>query len=246
MHDGRVTRRGFLIGVGTALVGGTAIAGTASADHWSHQPGSVTITYDEAALDAYRPRLVLRGVNEIPDLYGWIATSPDYDTDAYVYWSHYNIQEGVAPFGLDSHFGDREPVYVFVDDTTGEIEEVVYSGWHWMAARTSSPNLDAGEQHPKLQVAPRHHQYFQTPESGNLYDVGDLRDEFDQWLANGIEEALEPGTAVNPWRMQSRDDWWRDSTFGTNTFRLLWSIDLWIKRLLGDDVAKNVDIGGVW
>lgn len=213
MHDPRATRRDVLrAGAGTvATVAGLGtLAGPAAADHTTRQPAHVTLTYDEARLNRYRPRLVVSDLAVLPNgLYGWVAQSPEYDTDVMVYWAEYPNQEGVTDY--DSHVGDHEPVYVVVDEA-GDVQEVVYSEWHWLAARDRTPALDGD--HPLLHVVERHHQYEPTTRQGSLFDIRDLTAYFQPWLDNGLEGSLEPGTVVDPWRMVgtgARPHWWRDS-----------------------------------
>lgn len=209
------TRRQYLKVLGAGAAGGAAlpaVSGLAAADHGEQQPSHVTLEYDQAFLETYRPMLVLRELDVKPlALYSWKATSPEYDTAVGVYWAEYTHQEGVSEY--DSHFGDHEPVYVFVDEQSGDVEEVVYSGYHWLAARTRTPDLYA-ETHPKLHVVSPWHHYFTTTEQGTLVETGDLTSEFQAWLDNGLEDDLAPGTVVNPWRMRTRSDWWRDDVAG--------------------------------
>jgi len=208
----RLSRRQFLRGAGAVAVSGVAVSGVAAASHLDTQPEHVTIEYDQARLEKHRARLDLD--SEDDDLligqYGWVATSPEYDTDALVYWCKYEEQAGATPY--DSHDGDHEPYYVFVDSDTGAFRELIGSIYHWSRGRTTNPETDADD-HPKLRVINPWHHYTSTEESGDLYEVQDLTEHIEAWLANGLEEDLEPGLVHNPWRLKGpsgRTHWWAD------------------------------------
>lgn len=208
-----VSRRGFLRAVGTGAVSLAALSAPAAAstEHADAQPDHVSISYDQGTLETYRPRLVLEESDreKLIGLYGWTATSSEYDTDVHVYWTAYTHQEGVTSY--DSHEGDHEPVYVLVDSETGAVREVVASVYHWLRGRTSTPPLDGD--HPELKVISPWHQYTAASETGELFEVDDLTAVFDSWLSNGLAESLEPGTVYNPWTMagaNGREHWWRD------------------------------------
>lgn len=217
-----MNRRSFVAAIGATAVGAGTVD-VARADHENTEPPShVTITFDESKLERYRPRLVTRNLDVRPSKqYAWIASSPEHETDAYTYWTWYVTQKGVT--ARDSHYLDREPVYVFVDEDSGEIREVVYSGYHWLAARTTNPTTDLDD-HALFRVVDRWHHYVETTDdTGELVELADLDDVFPEWLANGWEDDLEPGAAQNPWIMASidsgsaRSSWWRENeTFGFN------------------------------
>lgn len=205
-------RRAFLASLAGAV---TISTGMARADHENRAPPNhVTLSFDRAELEGYRPRLVTRNLGVKPSKqYAWIASSPEHETDAYTYWTWYVTQKGRT--GRDSHYLDREPVYLFVDEESGDIREVVYSGYHWLAARTRSPTTDLDD-HVLLEVAEDYHHYIRTADdTGELVELEDLDETFTEWLANGWEEDLAVGAAQNPWIMSSVDDgagrssWWR-------------------------------------
>lgn len=180
----------------------------------------MTLAYDEPWLRQYQPVLDLQPTDrrKLLGIYAWKATSPEYDTDVGVYWASYSHQEGVTSY--DSHYGDREPAYVFVDSESGEIERVVASVYHWLAGHAIPPTTDAGR--PRLKVINPWHQYSAAPSSAStiqpdlqslgtgteLADDG-IQTEFEQWLANGLDTDLGVGTVVKPWTMRGRESWWR-------------------------------------
>lgn len=221
-----VSRRQFLRSVAataaasgvTAMTAGSALA----VPRESSKPEHVTIAFDEDLLLRHRPKLRFAGDSQSQFLamHGWVARSPEYDTDALVYWSEYSHQEGVTQY--DSHPGDHEPVYVFRNSSTGDVESIVYSAYHWMRGSTSAPPLEGG--HPTLRVVDPWHQYIPTTEQASYPVLADLTASFEGWLDGGLDESLEPGTVVNPWLMQDREHWWRENGLG-------FSMDVFIVRV---------------
>lgn len=220
-------RRAFLRVAGAAAVGSAAISTPAAASHRTHQPDHVTITYDEATLEAYKPLLVTRELTVRPNgIYGWLATSPEYEYDVCVYWTEYPYQRGYTD--RDSHDGDHEPIYVYVSKDTGDVVRIRYSAYHWNVAeaRGSAVPLADGTR-PKMHVFSRWHHYRVTTEEGVDVDLFDLTSAFDDWLANGLEEALAPGVVVNPERMLNRTYWWAENPLGFSY--AAWSTRFWYK-----------------
>lgn len=207
------TRRQFIAAAGAASLGSVAVVDRARADHAGEQPSHVSITFDQTTLDRYRPRLDLPAASreKLLGLYGWLATSSEFDTDICVYWCEYSHQAGVTSY--DSHWGDHEPVYVEVDADTGDVQQVIASVYHWTAGR-GLPALDGD--HPLLRVIDPWHHYTAADTTGDLLAVKDLTAVFGDWLANGLELDLEPGTVYNPWTMTRRGHWWRDDLFGVS------------------------------
>lgn len=190
-------------------------------DHLGAKPDHVTLSFPRDLIERYRPLLEIRHLNVRPaKQYAWLATSPEYNHDVYCYWTWYTHQEGLT--AKDSHFGDREPLYCFVDKSTGDVEFVVYSAYHWMANR-ALPTLHQ-ETHPQLRVASRWHHYILTGEKGQFVDVDPLDNVFEDWLRNGWAEALAVGAAQDPALLKTRESWWRRGTgraFGINTNEVL-------------------------
>ena len=212
MRETRRTRRAYLGALATATVG-AGVAGSARAEapaRESYVPDHATIEYDEDMLLKYRPRLQFGGseYDKFLNLYGWIARSTSLEPDVCVFWAEYSHQEGVSDY--DSHDGDHEPIYVFVVD--GVVDKVVYSAYHWLRATDYAPQLD--DTHPLYRVIDPWHQYARTEVEGRLTTLGDLTSAFDQWLKDGLDSSLAPGTVVNPWRMTQREHWWRRGLAG--------------------------------
>ncbi|MFC7314866.1 twin-arginine translocation signal domain-containing protein [Salinirubellus salinus] len=246
MKDDASTRRDFLRGVGaaTALYAGTGVVsadhtadpdGDADDEYWNAKPSGVTISYDEALLSEYQPYLRVSHLNEQPvGMYAWVVDSTDRDTQALVYWTYYALQTGLS--SADSHVQDREPIYVFRDTDTGQIEEVVYSGYHWLAARTPTPQTSGN--HPMMYVVKPWHHYVGASDSGRQIDLQPLHDVFGSWLVNGWAEHLAPGTVTNPWGMRSRESWWRRSSFDFSFAETFAQVNL----LLGRKGADTTDL----
>jgi hypothetical protein len=246
MMSPTVTRREVLR-VGPAVAAGVGVigsSGTAAAEHLDEQDAATTIAFEEDVLLRYRPLLRINHLDVEPDaLYGWVARSGDHDTAVAVYWCEYPRQEGVSPFGgylSDSHWGDHEPCYVAFDPATNEVEEVVASVYHWMQGRYPRDALEYYQDtRPKLAPVNPWHQYRPTSTAGQDVELRDLQGEFEEWLDNGLEEDLEPGTVVDPWRMlgvNGREHWWRAS---------LVSVDAQVAELgITLSKAPGIDIAG--
>jgi hypothetical protein len=231
-----ISRRQFLASTAGAFVGVRVTSGRVAADHRDAKPEHVTISYTESTLSAFQPLLDLteEDKSRLLGQYAWTATSPEHDTDCHVYWTAYTHQSGVTEY--DSHYGDHEPAYVFVDSQTGEIQEVVASIYHWLRGRALASGLRIeNETNPVLGVITPWHQYTAPApqEDPTRPELSNLDNAFDDWLANGLEEALEPGVVVNPWRMQGADGrghWWRDTvasiSFDAAYMRILRTIGL--------------------
>lgn len=232
------TRRAFLRVAGTAAVGAPLLASQAAADHFEHQPDHVTLTYDQGFLETYQPELVLpyKSNQKFLGMYGWVATSTEYDYDWCVYCAEYSHQTGVSSY--DSHYGDREWFYVAVD--AGDPAKVLYTAWHWYKEETTQFPT-AGDTHPVAHVIdPWHHYVLDgSASSGTRPDVvdlgvGDDATKFQGWLDNGLEESLYPGAVVNPASMQARDHWWREDIGPVSLRALRAYVDYVGYALLGD------------
>lgn len=210
------TRRQVVRAAAAGTAGVIGLAGTAAADHPDAQPAHVTISYDQQTLEQYRPVLEMEPADRdlFQSLYGWTATSPEYDTDVHVYWARYSGQRGVTSF--DSHFGDHEPVAVETDSDTGDVERVRASVYHWSKGETTAASAPLDGTNPRLVVIHPWHHYSAAPPDANTqaFDVADLRDEWDSWLDNGLERDVVPGASRNPWVMRQRGHWWRRGSLG--------------------------------
>lgn len=236
------TRRQVLAGLGAAVVGTTS-SGTASATHDESQPAHVTIEYDEDWLDTYKPKLdrSQQVRDKFLGLYGWKASSPDYDTEIGVFWCSYSNQEGYT--SLDSHRGDHEPVLVEVDAASGDVETVAASIWHWQQERVEPDQTRMDGTNPLLRIDDRHHHYTVAPPTASpeVLDVKDLRGAWSDWRANGLEEAVVVGASLNPWIMESQRDWWQSGEFFPSYESFLTARQLEYRRLFSPDTVGSLE-----
>lgn len=242
----QLNRRAFLRAGGCAVVGSVTVAGRAAGDHLDNQPAHVTLEYDRETLKTYQPKLVSEHLDVSPNaMYGWVARSPEHSTSVAVYWTEYDKQEGVSPFDgslSDSHDEDHEPVYVEFSESDGSVREVVFSAYHWLAGRGRPPGIPLAEEtHPMLHAVKPWHQYRTTTTEGNRPPINDLTDVYTDWLDGGLEQDLEPGVVVNPWRMlgaSGRSHWWQETAAG-------WSFDAaFVRNLYRMSKLPGIDIGG--
>lgn len=218
------TRRTFLRACGAAL-GGGLLAQAASADHFDeYQPSHVTIEYDEDYLTKYQPHLKLSydTQEKFIGFYGWVASSPERETNCCVYWASYSHQEGWLG-NLDSHYGDHEPVAVEVDKESGDVVRVRGSIYHWLKGEQLADAVPMDGTNPQLRVIDPWHQYTAaTPEDVTQeLAVEDLTGTYSEWLANGLEQDLLPGASTNPWKMRYEGDYWRDGVGGVSVNSIL-------------------------
>ncbi len=219
---------------------------TARGDHRDQQPADVTIEFDRGFLEQYRPRLDLSAVeansedNRPNALFGWKATSPEHETDVAVFFAEYDYQQGILPGGQDSHLGDHEPFYVFVDSDTGDVQQVIYSAYHWLKGQIPTPTLFE-ETHVEAAVVSPWHQYVVGPvPDGTLVAVEDLTTAFDDWLDDeDFHDALAPGAVTNPWAMRDRQHWWREGSDGISVNAQAVSAMHWVSN-----VIPSIDLGG--
>jgi len=188
-------------------------------------PDHVTLSFNKSWLDAYQPRLILGQDDEkFLGLYSVRATSPEYDTDVAIYWSKYTHQSGVTSY--DSHWGDHEPCYCYVDSDTGELQTVVASVYHWLSGKATAATVPTNGNQPILRVINPWHQYTAGRESPRTQEKGvekllseselldiDVETKFEQILNNGLDEDLAFGSVLNPWIMLVRDSWWQRNTW---------------------------------
>ncbi|WP_152421843.1 hypothetical protein [Halorubrum saccharovorum] len=213
-----VTRRAFL--ASAAAVGAVAGSQSVTATHPEQKPDHVTVRYDTDIIERYQPALVLDGVEIEPYSYcAMVAESPERGLGCVVGFHRYTHQEGFSM--EDSHFGDTEPAYVFFDSRTGDVVQVVYSGYHWYQASTWANNLDYvvdDRQRPILRVIPPHHHHTTDFARSEISDVrtdiptSDLTERYPEWLEDDLEDQIRPGSVYSPWNMRDWEAWWEPST----------------------------------
>lgn len=223
----------------------TTAASPVAAAHDGAKPDHVTLRYDEAELEAYRPIVYLPPATDIrpSTWYAWTASSPEYEYDVHVYWLFYHTQTAAVA----AHRPDREPVYVYVDPEVGDVREVVYSAWHWMAFRWTTPLVyepsDTDGRHVQLQADRDYHHYYQTDRVGELFGVEPLgttdgdafsgedvdSTTFESWVRNSWEDSLAVGAAQHPEVMRFRESWWADGA--ERSHRWFWGLQLRLASL---------------
>ena len=232
-----MNRRTFCRRVAAVTVASLAIASPASAESadWADDGDEITRSDDEAELLEYLPYLRYEtgspSREQLIGIYGWKAESPDYETDAYYFWARYTHQNaGAEHFGpleraagylaSDAHLFDHEPSITFVDPSTGDVEEVVYTQGHHSVARETDPPLMEGDNdqptHVSLRVVDPWHHYDPDEEKRgvdvrNFAEFGSFLKKRDAWRDNGFYENSSAEAIDNPWTARERDTWFEDS-----------------------------------
>lgn len=197
------------------------------------RPEQVSCSYDESELKAYQPDTYVGHLDVEPSAsYGGIYSSPERETDVYVYFLRYPRQDGLT--SMDTHVDDREPVYVLVDDRTGDVERVIYSAYHYLKATKTPSSLSMNGSHAQLYVVNPWHQYAPSSASGSLVRLKNYCEAVDDWHANGWKASVEATT--NPWTMTHRDSWWGDESIE----HAVWERYGEARRTL-DDLVPDVD-----
>lgn len=231
------TRRDFLASGASAAAAGVGI-GTilpaASAAHrdgeWRDKRAGTLIEFDETLLRTYQPSLAMTMDTQeaFVGLYGYVVRNdPEsdlepYDYDVCCYWSQLSIQEGLWFLSEDSHLGDHEPIYVFIDPETEEVDRVVYSAYHHYPAEVSPDSAKfRQERHPDhsthvvLRVDERWHNYHRDPGRDGTLDYPDIDnwlDVRDHWADNGFYEHTSDEAIEDPATMLNRQAWWDEDT----------------------------------
>ena len=238
-------RRTLLTSIAAAAGLASTTAAQGQTDPYAAKPDTVELvgyepdTATGALLERYRPRLVTRDLEIEPTVYAWAATSSERDTTMYCYWASYPTQRGLS--ALDSHLGDREPVYVEVDQS-GAIVDVFWDAWHYLrnAAGATVPQDDT---HPLLYVQSPHHFYAPTSELGRLLDLNDMTDIYPSWHRNGW--GVSRTALLDPWTMRERTSWWpQDTTLGfeISTGALGAELSLLLSSLTGGAATQTGEV----
>lgn len=216
----KVTKRDVLKGLGAGFglsVGVGLVRGAESALD-DATPEYVTRSYDSTLLSDWQPRLKTNHLDIKPHTaYAYVARSTEQETAALSYWHTYRGQNGWV--GADSHFGDHEPVVLFVDESTDELVEARYSAYHWFAGVwDDAPTDDEGR--PTFRAHKPYHHHIITDDDGGSVDLGELSDgRLEDWLANGWE--VHVPALARPWVMLNRSDWWADDVGPVSVERTL-------------------------
>lgn len=229
------TRRQFLATSGATLAAVVGVGSVSATDDFGWLPGHVTQVGDDPdELERYQPRLVTNAEDrqKMVGMFGWYADSSVYDTRAYYYWLKYTHQDSVLDsiplvggiFAADAHLGDHEPYIAFVNTATGEVERVVYTGYHHYAVELDADNANlsdgyqAGvETHTPLEVVTPHHHYRLADEgrgvlASNITSMDSFLDAYPTWDRQGIFDNSNEETVRDPWEVKSAGHWWDEGT----------------------------------
>lgn len=218
-------RRDFLASASAAVATPLALVGSARAttledakEEFSH----VDIEYDKPTLERYQPRLSMttEHLKRFQYQASYVARSDEYDTYVCCYVARYTKQEGIT--GHDSHLGDTEPVYIFVDSGTDEPVEAVWTGWHWNAAgitddsATFHPGQSDDPTHLSLSVVwPWGNYTYTDADQGAFFDLADWRPERELLVSGGLYDRGSAAAFEEPWVMsaahEGRAGWWDQS-----------------------------------
>lgn len=190
---------------------------------WQAKADATTIEFDEQYLYEYQPLLRMEPSTreEHKGMYGYVARSDDHETDALCFWTQLTHQDGLPGVSSDTHLGDHEPIYVFVNSETGVVDEIVYSAYHWFTGSQSITNPSeelqtarAGEPtHPVLSVSEQWHNYsYETDVDGAFVELKSWPEVRDTWLRNEFYAPADVDVIEDPWQIRDSDGWWQPGT----------------------------------
>jgi hypothetical protein len=211
------TRRDVLKAGAAAVASAVAVGGVSSSVAAADRsaPESVTVSFDESRIREYMPSLVLEGVDPLPLAFHALhAESSNSGLNAVYGFTRYPYQSGVT--SADSHLGDHEPLIVWYDATTGDVERVDYSAYHWFRGTASAAQLAFAtdeRRRPVFRVDPNYHHYYtyQGDIPGERIQLENLLKSWPRWRDNGLDDALALSQPFDPYAMLSRPTWWRDT-----------------------------------
>ncbi|WP_049967301.1 hypothetical protein [Natrinema thermotolerans] len=222
--------------LGGLTVGGTTAAAAEDPPEWAVDH-ITSVGDDPAELRKYEPYLDIPWSDQqsLIGVYGWYADSSEFDTRAYYYWAKYAKQDSLTDsipvlgplLSLDSHFKDHEPVAVFADTDTGEVTDVIYSGYHHFGVRLTGEEMTLVQDetdrptHPSLQVAvPHHHYRHQRDETKGVpahtisgAEFGSFLEQRSVWDQNNVFASSHEPAVNDPWLAKSRGTWWAKDTW---------------------------------
>lgn len=190
---------------------------------WRAKAEGTTIEFDERYLWKYQPMLRMEPSTREhhKGMYGYVARNEDRETDALCFWSQLTHQDGLPMADSDSHLGDHEPIYVFVNSDDGSVEEVVYSTFHWYSGSKSI--TDPSEQlqtsrasdptHAVLSVSEKWHNYSFKPDAdGALVELKSWPEVRDTWVRNEFYSPANINVIEDPWQIRDNDGWWEEDS----------------------------------
>lgn len=224
---------GVLLIAVSLLMFGLASGQTSLQDE--HRPDYVDCSFNESQLEKYQPELQTSHLDSQPStMYASYCTSAESEYDIAMYWAYYPVQDGFS--SEDSHRLDREPIYVFVNDSGG-VEKISYSGYHYIKAVDSEPSLNNTHAQAYV-VSPHHHYVSQSSSGGEFVDMRSFESVQDDWYANSW--SANPEVTYNPYAIESHSSWWsEDSKLDYRASEWYWELQLWIDSIIG---SPNTDI----
>lgn len=246
MSDRTLSRRQF-VASGVAAVGAMLGSTRARGEIWADDagewaPNHVTHVGDDwDELEIYQPRLITNASDrrQMVGMFGAYMDSDRYDTRAYTYWLRYSHQDSlldVIPFlgerfAGDAHLGDHEPFTAFVDPDTGDIEDVLYTGYHHYGvaleadeANLSSEATDDPTHTPLKVVSPHHHYRLGDEDAGvlasNVTDTKSFLDGYPDWDDQGIWDSSNREAVTDPWAAREIGHWWEEGTWDHRLARI--------------------------
>jgi len=176
----------------------------------------------------------------VDGLYAHRARHPDREHDVACAWLKLSHQDGLPFIRADSHLGDHEPIYVFVD-SSGNVERVVYTAYHHFAGELDGlqlqqslrENEDGEPTHVQLEIInPWHHYLPRTDPSDarvTLVDVegDDEASYLDTWQTRGIFDSTADEAIYDPWSVADRGSWWDESTWDYRVASMYRTISQW-------------------
>lgn len=249
------TRRDLIpssVSIATAGAIGTTV-GTASAIDSDAKPDHVSITYDADRLERWQPRLSLSisASEDLTGVYGYVATSDEWDHDVLCYWARYAVQTGIVAVPWDAHQYDHEPIYLFIDSSASDpappeaLETVAYSGYHHYkasfspgAADLSGSRQSDADTHVSLDVVNSHHHYRRLDAGEGMFpDLRSWPDARPEWQAYGFYEDTSREAVDAPHTMIDRESWWAEGS-SDRRFASLW-LALGLDTDDRDDLARE-------
>lgn len=246
------TRRQFCRRAAGVVGGAAALATTATAQSVPEfdPDGVATADYPEDLLRDYQPLAVasIDAIDQCSGIYAWRAkpsAEAETDLEALYYWFPYSHQRSFtdrlslrifSSAAPDAHFLDHEPLIVYRDPDTGDVEEVVMSGYHHFATVRSGADLPLAASrrddptHVRVRiVSPHHHFNFHdgSRDAGLLASavgINSWLDVRDGWYADGVYDASAQPAVDDPYAMRGREMWWAEGTSDARNARRWLSI----------------------
>lgn len=219
-----------LLGLSIAVTVGSAAESVTDT-----RPDYVSCDYNETELQTYNPSLQTDHLSTEPaNIYSTYCQSTESEEDVAVYFAYYTHQSGFT--SEDSHQLDREPIYVFIDEDTGEVNRTVYSQYHYIKQEDTDP-VTVDNTHVSMYVFTPHHHY--RPQEGVVtqYELRDLSEVHQDWHNN--EWSADIDVTANPYAIDETDSWWDEDNAAWDYRASEW---YWELRLEIDSITPDFDL----